>query len=181
MLYLSFDDGPDPVITPFVLDELAKYGARATFFCIGKNVLQYPVLYNRILAEGHAVGNHSFSHQDGWNTEDAIYLADIMEAKKHIHSNLFRPPYGRIKMRQQRALSRPEYGLKTVMWSVLSGDFDETISREQCCKNVIRNVGSGAVIVFHDSPKANEKMRYALPVVLKHFSECGYSFEKIVL
>ena len=179
IIYISFDDGPHPVITPFVLDELKKYNARATFFCIGKNLLENPEVYKRILEEGHAVGNHSFSHMNGWKTKNADWLADIAKAKKYIDSNLFRPPYGRITRFQLKALAGQGYRLKTVMWSVLSGDFDTAISPEACCKNVMRNAKSGSVIVFHDSEKANIRMSYALPVVLKYFTEKGYRFEKI--
>ena len=178
-IYLSFDDGPDPQVTPFVLDELAKYGAKATFFCIGKNRLQHPDLYDRILFEGHAVGNHSFDHLNGWKTNNAVYIENVMKAKQHIDSDLFRPPYGRTTHIQQKQLSK--LGFKTIMWTVLSGDFDEGISPEQCCNNVIKNATDGAIIVFHDSKKANEKMSYALPLVLKYLAEKGFRFQKIVL
>jgi len=178
-IYLSFDDGPEPGITSFVLDELAKYDAKATFFCIGKNRVEHPEVYDRILAEGHAVGNHSFDHLDGWETKDAVYLDNVLKAKRYINSNLFRPPYGKLTRRQQRQLIRE--GFKIIMWNVLSGDFDKTISPEQCCVNVIKSAGEGAIIVFHDSKKANEKMSYSLPLVLKYFTEKGYRFDKIVL
>ena len=179
VIYLTFDDGPHPVITPFVLDELKKYDARATFFCIGKNLLANPDVYKRILAEGHAVGNHSFSHLNGWKTKDTAWLDDIAEAKKYIDSNLFRPPYGRITRFQLKALTGSAYRLHIIMWSVLSGDFDTDITPETCYKNVARNAKSGSVIVFHDSEKANIRMSYALPLVLKYFSERGYRFERI--
>ncbi len=178
-IYLTFDDGPHPVITPFILDELKKYNARATFFCIGKNLVENPDVYKRILFEGHAVGNHSFNHLNGWKTKDATWLADIAEAKKYIDSSLFRPPYGRVTRFQLKTLAGKAYGLQTIMWSILSGDFDTAISPEACCKNVIGNAKSGSVIVFHDSEKANIRMSYALPVVLKYFSEKGYRFKKI--
>ena len=178
-IYLSFDDGPEPGVTPFVLDELAKYNARATFFCIGRNRLQHPELYDRILAEGHAVGNHSFDHLDGWKTNTAVYLDNVLKAKQDIDSDLFRPPYGRMTRSQQKQLANA--GFKTIMWSVLSGDFDGSVTSQQCCSNVINNAGSGAIIVFHDSQKANEKMIYTLPLVLEHFTKQGYSFNKIVL
>ena len=181
IIYLTFDDGPHPAITSFVLDELEKYNARATFFCIGNNVLKYPETYRSILDKGHAVGNHSFGHPDGWKTKDAPYLDDIALAKKHIDSNLFRPPYGRISRFRVKALASPEYGLRTVMWSVLSGDFDTALSPEQCAINIQKNAKNGAIIVFHDSEKAEKRMRYALPVVLKYLSERGFRFEKIQL
>ncbi len=179
VLYITFDDGPHPVITPIVLDELKKYGARATFFCVGKNVLDYPQVYTRILDEGHAVGNHSFSHLNGWKTANGEYLADIAKAKKNIDSDLFRPPYGKATRFQQKVLSGKGFHLKIVMWTVLSGDFDPSITPVQCCRNVTRNAGNGSIVVFHDSEKANARMCYALPLVLKYFSDKGYRFEKI--
>jgi peptidoglycan/xylan/chitin deacetylase (PgdA/CDA1 family) len=181
VIYLSFDDGPHPSITPFILDELKKFQAKASFFCIGKNVLAYPDVYKRIIEEGHAVGNHSFNHLNGWKTGNAIYLNDIAEAKKYIDSNLFRPPYGRISRFQLRQLSLNPFRLKTVMWTVLSGDFDEELTPELCLNNVLLNSGPGSIIVFHDSEKANSRMRYALKGTLKYFSREGFRFEKVIL
>lgn len=178
-IYLSFDDGPHPEITPFVLDELKKYGARATFFCIGKNVLAFPDVYERIIAEGHAVGNHSFSHLNGWNTKNEDYLEDISKAGIYIKSNLFRPPYGKITRYQQKQLSKPPFGMQTVMWSVLSGDFDISITAQKCLDNVLKNTKSGSIVVFHDSEKAADRMRYALTGTLEHFKNKGFAFEKI--
>ncbi|MBI3882776.1 MAG: polysaccharide deacetylase family protein [Sphingobacteriales bacterium] len=178
-LYLSFDDGPHPLITPFVLDELKKYGAKATFFCIGKNVLEHNTIYSRIIAEGHKVGNHTQNHLNGWKTEDEIYLNDIAEAKKCIDSELFRPPYGKITKFQLKQLATPRFQLKSVMWSVLSGDFDIKLSPEKCLRNVLKNTTSGSIIVFHDSEKAFERLEYVLPKVLDHFSAKGYSFDTI--
>ena len=181
IIYLSFDDGPHPSITPFVLDELKKYNAKASFFCIGKNVLAYPDVYKRIIDEGHTTGNHSFNHLNGWKTNDSTYLHDIAEAQKIIDSNLYRPPYGRIKRSQLRKLSSAPFNLKTIMWTVLSGDFNEKLSPEGCLENVISKTEPGSIVVFHDSEKANIRMRYALAGSLKHFSEEGYRFEKISL
>jgi peptidoglycan/xylan/chitin deacetylase (PgdA/CDA1 family) len=178
-IYLSFDDGPHPAITGFVLDELKKYNAHATFFCIGKNVLLYPAVYKRILEEGHATGNHTQDHLNGWKTPDEEYIENIEKAKKVIDSNLFRPPYGRIKRSQFRQLAPG--GMKIIMWDVLSGDFDMAITKEKCLQHVLQHTKPGSVIVFHDSEKANERMSYALPGVLKYFSEKGYSFGKIAL
>ncbi len=180
-IFLTFDDGPHPRITSFVLDELAKFNAKATFFCIGKNVVENPGTYSRILTEGHGVGNHSFDHLNGWNTSNADYLANIAKAREHINSNLFRPPYGRITASQIKSLTNQKRPYKVVMWSVLSGDFDIDLSVEQCCKNVLNHATSGSVVVFHDSEKAEERLRYALPEVLKYFSGQGYIFEKINL
>ena len=179
IIYLSFDDGPHPVITPFVLDELKKYNAKASFFCIGKNVLAYPDVYKRIIDEGHATGNHSFNHLNGWKNDDSKYLNDIADAQKYIDSNLYRPPYGRIKRSQLRKLSSIGFNLKTIMWTVLSGDFDEKLSAEKCLENVLSKTESGSIVVFHDSEKANIRMRYALTGSLKYFSGRGYRFEKI--
>ena len=180
-IYLTFDDGPHPVVTPFVLNELEKWNAKATFFCIGKNVVDNPLIFNQIKKAEHAIGNHTYDHLDGWKTENATYLQNIVKAKEHISSVLFRPPYGRITRKQYKALTQLNDPFKIIMWSVLSGDFDINISPEQCANNVLQNATSGSVVVFHDSEKASERLRYALPAVLKYFSEKGYVFEKIVL
>ena len=180
-IYLTFDDGPHPQITSFVLDELAKYNAKATFFCIGKNVVENPAVFKRILDDGHAIGNHTYNHLDGWKTGNAKYLQNILKARNHIDSDLFRPPYGRITRSQRKDLTGQHQATKFIMWSVLSGDFDEKITPEQCCENVVKNAKSGSVVVFHDSEKAEERLRHVLPVVLKYFSEKGYMFNKIEL
>lgn len=177
-IYLSFDDGPHPEATPFVLDTLQQYQARASFFCIGKNVAAYPELYKRILLEGHAVGNHTQNHYNGWKTADADYLANIKEAAQYIDSKLFRPPYGRITRFQAKQVQE-RLGLRIVMWSVLSGDFDVELDPRSCSKNVQKNAGDGSIIVFHDSEKAMPRMTYALPGVLEYFSARGFSFDKI--
>lgn len=175
-VYLTFDDGPHPTITPFVLAELKKHQAKATFFCIGKNVLRYPDVYKQIIEEGHAVGNHTHSHVNGWKTPVGAYIADVTEAARHIDTNLFRPPYGRIGKKQARqipaALQRPD--AKIIMWDVLSADFDRTITPEACLNNVVKNTVKGSVIVFHDSEKAFENMRYALPKVLSWMEVKGF-------
>lgn len=180
-LYLTFDDGPHPAATPFVLQELKKYNAKATFFCIGKNVEAHFDLYKKIIDEGHAVGNHTYSHLNGWKTGDEKYLNDIFHTKKIIDSNLFRPPYGRITKFQLKQLQGEKFKLKTIMWSVLSGDFDEQASGETCFKNVKKNAEAGAIIVFHDSAKAFERLQYALPLTLKYFTENGFVFNSIKL
>jgi peptidoglycan/xylan/chitin deacetylase (PgdA/CDA1 family) len=172
-LYLTFDDGPTPGVTEFALDALAAAGAKATFFCLGSKAEAHPELMARIAAEGHAIGNHSYSHPNGWKTRDAEYLSDVERAAAVIPSRLFRPPYGRIKITQIEAL-RSQYHI--VMWDVIGGDFDEDISRERCLQNMLDNAKPGSIIVLHDSPKSAEKMKYALPRVLEHFSQQGYSF-----
>lgn len=180
-IYLTFDDGPHATITPVVLDTLAAFNAKATFFCIGKNVVANPYVYRRILGDGHAVGNHTFDHLNGWQTDDDVYLDNIAMAKQYIDSNLFRPPYGKISSFQQKRLNAPRFRLHTVMWTVLSADFDQEVSKEKCLQHVLLQAGNGSIIVFHDSDKAKDNMLYALPEVLKYFSESGYLFERIVL
>lgn len=180
VLYLSFDDGPHPVATPFVLDELMKYGAKATFFCIGKNVQLYPQLYARILREGHRVGNHTQNHLNGWKVSDKDYLDNIRQAAVYIDSDLFRPPYGRISQFQARLLQSPPNNFSIIMWDVLSGDFDRSVSAEKCARNVRRFARPGSIIVFHDSEKAYDRLHGALPEVLEYFSGEGYRFEAIV-
>ncbi len=177
-IYLSFDDGPHPVATPFVLETLKRFDARATFFCIGKNVVEYPLIYRQLLDEGHRVGNHTYHHLNGWKTPDATYVADITEAAKFIDSTLFRPPYGRAT-RFQLKVTREQLGLRPVMWSVLSGDFDPSINGQRCFENVVTHAGDGSIIVFHDSAKAFEKMAFALPKVLEYFAEKGFQFSAI--
>ncbi|MBS1566531.1 MAG: polysaccharide deacetylase family protein, partial [Bacteroidetes bacterium] len=177
-IYLSFDDGPHPEATPFVLDTLRRYDAKATFFCIGKNVLQYPELYKRILLDGHATGNHTHNHLNGWKTPDKEYLGNIQEASQYIDSKLFRPPYGRIS-RFQALQVQEQMGLRVVMWSVLSGDFDTSLSPQKCTENVQKSATGGSIVVFHDSEKAMPRLTYALPKVLEYFTALGYHFEKL--
>jgi peptidoglycan/xylan/chitin deacetylase (PgdA/CDA1 family) len=167
-VYLTFDDGPNPVATPYVLDALAKYDAKATFFCVGNNVAKYPEIYNRVLDEGHGTGNHTYNHLNGWKTRTAHYLKNIEQASKHIKSKLFRPPYGRMRHSQARQLHKQHPGWKICMWDVLSADFDTMISPEQCLDNVLVNIEPGSIILFHDSEKAFERMSYALPKVLAY-------------
>lgn len=180
ILYLSFDDGPNPIATTFVLDQLRQYQAKASFFCIGKNVALFPNIFDQIIKEGHSIGNHTMHHLNGWKTANENYLADIEEAIPYIPSNLFRPPYGRIKKSQIRALqNNPSFPHQIIMWDVLSGDFDSQITGEQCLQNVLQHAGPGSIIVFHDSEKAWERMEYALPKVLAHFHALGFRFEAL--
>jgi peptidoglycan/xylan/chitin deacetylase (PgdA/CDA1 family) len=180
-IWLSFDDGPHPEATPFVLDELKKYHAKATFFCIGKNVMAHPHIYKRILDEGHAVGNHTQNHLNGWKTKDEIYLANVSEAAKYIDTNLFRPPYGRITSFQARHINRAlkKETAKIVMWDVLSGDFDDSLTSRRCLENVTMNAKRGSIIIFHDSEKAFPRLRGCLPQVLEFFDRKGFRFEKL--
>ena len=181
IIYLSFDDGPHPVATPFVLDELKRYNAKATFFCIGKNVVSFPAIYKRILDEGHRVGNHTQHHLNGWKTNTATYLADVAEASNHISSPLFRPPYGRIRAAQVKGIKKSlqNESAKIIMWDVLSGDFDESLSKENCLQNVIRKTKPGSIIVFHDSEKAFPLLAYSLPLFLRAFAEKGFVFNSL--
>lgn len=177
VLYLTFDDGPNPQVTPYVLDELKKYDAKATFFCIGKNVKENFQIYTEVISRGHKPGNHTFNHLNGWKTPDAKYLDNIKQAGKIIDSEFFRPPYGRITKFQIRALQGEQFKLRTVMWDILSGDFDETISPENCYLNVARHAKPGSIIVFHDSMKALPRLKFALPKVLEFFSKKEFKFK----
>jgi len=179
IVYLTFDDGPDPGVTPFVLDQLAHHGMHATFFCIGKNVEAHPDVYARILREGHRTGNHTHHHLNGWKTDDDIYLEDISRAARVIASDLFRPPYGRIGFAQLRRLRQATPAMRPVMWSVLSGDFDPGITTDQCIRNVLDHARPGSVITFHDSVKAFPVLREALPVILGHFQQKGWIGEAV--
>ncbi len=178
-LFLTFDDGPHPVHTIFVLNELKKYNAKATFFCIGENVKKYPDVYMRILDEGHAVGNHTFNHLNAWKTKEEDYLANIKLAKSYIDSNLFRPPYGKISSFLVKQLLLPQYNLKTIMWSILSGDFDPKLSKQKCIENILLKADKGNIIVFHDSEKASEKLNYTLPKLLEYYTQKGWNFRRL--
>ena len=181
ILYLTFDDGPHPEATPFVLKELKKHNALATFFCIGKNIVAHPDIYKQIIQEGHSVGNHTYNHLNGWKTNNDDYLNDISLAANEIESYLFRPPYGRITSFQARNLKTVMKGKepKVIMWDVLSGDFDISCSPQQCLSNVLFASVPGSIIVFHDSEKAFPRLEYTLPKILHYFSEKGYLFKAL--
>lgn len=175
-LFLTFDDGPVAEVTPWVLDCLASYNAKATFFCVGDNIRKYPLIFEQIKNQGHSVGNHTFNHLNGWASDNIPYFHNVRHCASLVKSELFRPPYGRLKPKQAQFLQRH---YRIVMWDVLSGDFDPGISPQQCLHNVVQNAEPGSIIVFHDSLKARERLEYALPKVLEHFSALGYSFEAL--
>ncbi len=193
VLYLTFDDGPTSEITEWTLNELKKYEAKATFFCIGKNIAERPEIFQKIIAENHSVGNHTNNHLNGWKTKSPTYLKNIEEAEKYFDENLrpnltntkletqnlklFRPPYGKLTLSQSRKIRK--MGYKIIMWDVLSADFDPNISYDKCLENVLRNIQNGSVIIFHDSIKASERLKFVLPKVLKYYSYLGYRFSSL--
>lgn len=176
-IYLTFDDGPIPEVTPWVLDQLQKHQAKATFFCIGDNVRKHPEVFKRLQKEGHRVGNHTYNHLNGKNHDTTIYLENTLACQEYFESDLFRPPYGRLKKAQAQSLSRA--GFKIVMWDVLSGDWDAKKSSVDCLKAIKRYSKPGSIIVFHDSQKAWPRLQSLLPQVLEYFSSKGYSFRSI--
>jgi len=177
VVYITFDDGPIPGLTDEILSILERYQAKATFFCVGENVMRYPEIYKKILDKGHATGNHTHHHLKGWTTNYREYLDDVRAAGKYIDSTLFRPPYGLISYRQARALSKH---FNVIMWSVLTRDYDPSVSREECLQTAIQGIRPGAIIVFHDNMKARDKVLYALPGLLEYVEKEGYSSEKLV-
>ncbi|WP_298116632.1 polysaccharide deacetylase family protein [Flavobacterium sp.] len=182
-VYLTFDDGPTPDITEWTLNQLKEYNAKATFFCIGDNVRKYPEIFEKVVNEKHSIGNHTFNHLNGWKTSTSEYIENANRCDKETQNskletrNLFRPPYGKIKPSQSKILRK--LGYKIIMWDIISYDFDATISKEQCLENVLKNVKSGSIIVFHDSKKAFSNLEYTLPRTLKFLKEKGFIFEKI--
>ncbi|MFA4866840.1 MAG: polysaccharide deacetylase family protein [Pedobacter sp.] len=187
VIYLTFDDGPIPDVTPFVLKTLKDFNAKATFFCIGDNIRKHPDIFKQLKEEGHQVGNHTFNHLKGWKTEDKTYLENFKMCQELTQTNLFRPPYGRIKKSQikliQLAISNCQFPVQTanaklqiVMWDVITGDFDLNLSPEECYRNAIKHTTSGSIVVFHDSLKAFDRLEYALPRFLQYFTDKGFSF-----
>lgn len=176
VLYLTFDDGPIPDVTDEILDILDEYNAKATFFCVGENVKKNPQVFEKIIRNGHVAGSHTYNHMNGWNADVDSYLNNMKKAANLVQSELFRPPYGRIRLLQARAISKK---YKIIMWDVLSGDFDPSNSVEDCYKNVIENAVPGSIIVFHDSIKSRSNVLGTLPLVLNYFSSLGYRFETL--
>jgi peptidoglycan/xylan/chitin deacetylase (PgdA/CDA1 family) len=178
-LYLTFDDGPTPEITNWVLSTLKDFNAKATFFCIGNNIEKHPDIYNNILSQGHSIGNHTYNHLKGWKHKTRHYTEDVKRTQLLINSNvkLFRPPYGKLKPRQ--SLQIQELGYKIILWDVLSFDWDKAVSKEKCLKNVTSAANEGSIIVFHDSIKASQNLKYTLPKVLEYYSKKGYCFKSL--
>jgi len=203
-LYLTFDDGPTPEITDWVLSTLKNYNAKATFFCIGNNIEKHPEIFQHIIEEGHSIGNHTYNHLKGWKHKTTNYVEDVLKTQDLINSklenlkfktqnpksqipeiknrkskivNLFRPPYGKFKSKQSKQIQ--ELGYKIILWDVLSYDWDKSVSEETCLKNVTSASKEGSIIVFHDSVKASRNLKYVLPKVLEYYSEKGYVFKSL--
>ena len=178
VLFLTFDDGPIPEITPEILDLLKQYNARATFFCVGDNVVKYPDLFQQLIANGHAVGNHTFHHLRGLKTPTSLFIQDVRKAAEVIPSRMFRPPHGFLRIRQYRKLKK-EY--RFILWDVITIDYDPLYPKEQCVRNVLKYASPGSIISMHDSLKAKENVLFSLPKILEHYSQLGYRFDKIRL
>ena len=184
-IYLTFDDGPTPDVTEWTLSQLKKYNVKATFFCIGNNIEKHPDIFNKIIEDGHSIGNHTFNHLNGWKTKTEEYLDNvnlcnnqIQKSTNHpISSTIFRPPYGKIKSNQAKKIK--QLGYKIIHWDVLSADFDNTISVEDCLENVLSNIKKGSIVVFHDSLKARKNLEYVLPKTLDFLVNEGYNFGTI--
>jgi peptidoglycan/xylan/chitin deacetylase (PgdA/CDA1 family) len=189
-IYLTFDDGPTPIITPWVLDILKEHNIKATFFCIGKNIQNHPDIFKRIITEGHTIGNHTFNHKNGWKTDFKTYINDIDLCQKEISNfknhipntnvgshQLFRPPYGKITRRQSKFLL--DQGYKIIMWDILTADFDIKISTETCYTNATKKVTNGSIIVFHDSIKAQNKLYHVLPKAIQFYKNNDFQFDTI--
>lgn len=173
VLYLTFDDGPHPEITSWVLEQLEAFQAKATFFCVGDNVRKFPDIYQKILAAGHRTGNHTMHHLKGWNTPAQQYLENVAEAAEYIDSNLFRPPYGRMTRTQERGL-KPQY--RIIMWTLLSADYQAGLNREAAMNFLKRHTRPGSILVFHDSEKARKNLEFLLPRYLEFAHKTGYTF-----
>lgn len=175
-IYLTFDDGPIPEVTPWVLDSLRAYGAHATFFCVGENAERHPDLLKQVLAEGHSVGNHTFNHLNGWKTSTLTYAHNVRRCARAVPSRLFRPPYGKLRPQQSVWLRRH---FQIVMWDVLSGDYDTQFSPQQCLRHVTHHARPGSIVLMHDSLKAERNLRQLLPAALQFFREKGWLMKSI--
>lgn len=176
ILYLTFDDGPDAAATPFVLETLRNYAAKATFFCIGEKAAAHPTLLQQIAEQGHRIGNHSYSHRNGWHCNTTDYVQDVQKASLYITSSLFRPPYGKLTWGQYRQLKKTH---RIVLWDVMSYDFDSSLPPQQCLQQVLRHARNGSCIVFHDTLHCLPRLQYCLPALLKHYTAQGFRFEAV--
>lgn len=176
VIYLTFDDGPTPEVTTKVLDILEAYNIKASFFCIGQNVINYPEIYQSIISKGHTVGNHTHSHLKGLETSNEEYLSNVKEASKYIDSQYFRPPYGRIKRSQLRALQK-DYTV--VLWDLITRDYNANLSSKYILQNIKRLKRNGSIVVFHDSKKAEKRLLAVLPEAIKYWIQQGYTFKKL--
>lgn len=181
VIYLTFDDGPIPGLTEYILDTLADYNAKATFFCVGENIARYSHIAKRAVAEGHVLANHTHNHLNGWKTPTRLYIENVERCQNQVNSvfsgkqQLMRPPYGMIKRKQIRQLS----SYQIIMWDVLSRDYDQKVSPEQCLRQSVKHTSNGSIVLFHDNIKAEKNMTYTLPRYLDHFATLGYRFETL--
>ena len=173
VIYLTFDDGPNPQITPQVLDILDEHGVKATFFCVGDNVRKYPDTFSEVTSRGHAVGNHTFNHIKGFKFSTADYVANVQKASEYIKSRILRPPHGQIKFSQVRALKK---NYKIIMWDLITFDYDKNVTPEQISRIVKKQTRNGSIVVFHDSLKAERNVLNVLPVALNFWKNQGYDF-----
>ncbi len=176
VLYLTFDDGPTEEVTNFVLGQLEKYNAKATFFCLGFNADNNPSILSEIIDKGHSVGNHSYSHPNGFKTKIDRYLEDVNDANEVLKAKLFRPPYGKMKLRQYKNLKNR---FNIIMWDVMPGDFDVSIDGDKCFSNVVEGAKRGSIIVLHDTQQAFPRLKYVLPKLLEYYTKLGYTFDKL--
>jgi len=174
IIYLTFDDGPIPEVTPWVLKTLKQFNAKATFFCIGDNVSKHPDIFESIINENHSIGNHTFNHLHGWKTTTKTYLENVEKCASLVKSNLFRPPYGKITRSQIKGLKNK---YRIIMWEILSYDFERKLDKLKALKQLKQLTREGSIVVFHDSLKAKDNLNYLLPEFLEHFSKQGYEFK----
>lgn len=175
-IYLTFDDGPIPEVTPWILDTLKNHQVKATFFCVGENIVKHPRIFERLLAEGHQVGNHTFNHLKGWDYPVEEYIENVYKCQQYTKSKLFRPPFARAKKSQIKILKEK---FDIIYWDVLSGDFDTNLKPQQCLKNILKHTQNGSIIVLHDNIKAIPRLKYVLPKILEHYRKEGYSFNTL--
>lgn len=182
-VYLTFDDGPIPEITPWVLHQLKVFNSKATFFCIGENIKKYPEIFNQIIHEGHRIGNHTFNHVNGWRTTASSYIENITKTERlspefnSYRPKLFRPPYGKLSSKQSKLLQKKGYSV--IMWDILSADYDASTSEGKCLQNVLKNLTLGSIVVFHDSIKAEKNLKFVLPKVLEYLKSKGWKMKSL--